>query len=412
MAYQKPKGTRDLYGRELARIEGVNAQARNFFRLGGYEEIRTPTFEFAELFVRSVGAGTDIVEKEMYTFEHDTKLFVLKPEGTAPVLRAVLENRLPVPGRFLYIASMFRKEKPQKGRFREFQQVGVEILGEDKPFYDAELIAQADQFFRLIGAGGFIIDINSIGCGECRAVYKEKLSAWLRPSAGRLCEDCRRRFERNFLRIFDCKNETCQAIYRDAPKITDNLGADCADHYRSVKSYLVRFGVEYCENKELVRGLDYYTRTVFEFKHPGLGAQDTFMAGGRYDRLMRELGGEDVPSIGWAMGVDRLLLILPEDKPLRVEPRTFFVAIMGEGLIPAALRLRDQILGKNQACILGDPGDSLKHQLKKADRVNAGYVLILGEDEIKNEYCTVRDMRISEQKKMSPADFDEFLKTK
>lgn len=409
MTYQKPKGTRDIYGRELARIEKINLRAREYFRRHGYDEIRTPTFEFAELFIRSVGAGTDIVEKEMYVFEYDAKKYVLKPEGTAPVLRAVLENRLPLPGQFLYIANMYRKEKPQKGRYREFLQIGVEILGEANPFRDADLIGQADNFFREIGTERFFIELNSIGCSKCRPAYKSNLVAWLKPHTGRICDDCRRRLDRNFLRIFDCKVEACRDIYRDAPKITDHLCPDCNVHYGSVKSYLDRMNVLYRECKTLVRGLDYYTRTVFEFKHPDLGAQNTFLAGGRYDRLMEELGGENVPSIGWAMGVERLILILPETKPELDPGRVFFIAPMGQDSIPEVFRLRKRIQGSGNTCFVGDPDDSLRHQLKKADRVSAEYVIIYGSDEQAQGYYTFREMKKSEQKKIKSEDFEKFL---
>jgi histidyl-tRNA synthetase len=410
MAYQKPKGTRDIFGRELVRLEKINALAREYFRRNGYEEIRTPTFEFAELFVRSVGANTDIVEKEMYVFEYDDKKYVLKPEGTASVLRAVLENRLPLPGQFLYIANMYRKEKPQKGRYREFQQIGVEILGDGDPFRDADLIGQADIFFRQIGVERFSIELNSIGCAKCRPAYKEALVAWLKPHARSICDDCRRRLERNFLRIFDCKVESCRKIYQDAPKITDNLCPDCAEHYRSVKFYLELMKIGYRENRALVRGLDYYTRTVFEFKHSDLGAQDTFMAGGRYDRLMEELGGENVPSIGWAMGVERLLLILPEAKPELEKSRVFFVAPMGKDMLPEVLRLRSRIIDLGHSCLVGNPEETLRHQLKKADRVSAEYVFIYGSDEKTQGCYTLRDMKASDQKKLTHDELDKFLK--
>jgi len=410
MIYQKPKGTRDIYGRELTRIEKINTRAREYFQRNGYEEIRTPTFEFAELFIRSVGATTDIVEKEMYVFEYDKKKYVLKPEGTASLLRAVLENQLPLPGQFLYIANMYRKEKPQKGRYREFQQIGVEILGEANPFRDADLIAQADDFFRRIGVDRFFIEVNSIGCSKCRPAYKDNLVTWLKPHTERICDDCRRRFDRNFLRIFDCKVEACQKIYQDAPKITDNLCPECNAHYRSVKSYLDRMAVAYRERKTLVRGLDYYTRTVFEFKHPDLGAQDTFLAGGRYDRLMQELGGESVPSIGWAMGVERLLLTLPETKPELDPGRVFFIAAMGQDSIPEVMRLRSRIQSQGHTCLIGDPDDSLRHQLKRADRARAEYVIIYGSDEQAQGYYTLREMKKSEQKKINSQEFDKFLK--
>ncbi len=410
MAYQRPKGTRDISGRELRRIEKVCHDARVFFRRHGYQEIRTPTFESVDLFERSIGATTDIVEKEMYTFVHDDKTFVLRPEGTASVLRAVIENQMPLPGRFLYIANMFRKEKPQKGRYREFLQIGIELLGEAKPFYDAELILQARDFLSLIGANDITIEINSIGCPRCRMAYRDLLARTLAGSFEQLCPDCRRRFDKNFLRIFDCKIEKCQAIYRTLPAITDHLCGECAEHYRRVKSYLDALSVTYRENKTLVRGLDYYVRTVFEFKSTGLGAQNTILAGGRYDRLMQELGGGDAPSIGWAMGVERMLIAMPDDRPRIDEVSAFFVAVMGDPALSMAMDLDRKIRDHGFVCYVANPDDSLKQQLKKADRQAADYTVILGEDELKEGYLTVRDMKKSEQKRMTQPEFENFLK--
>ena len=410
MKYQKPKGTRDIFGRELQRTEAVCSTARLFFEQNGFEEIRTPTFEFAQLFDRSIGERTDIIEHEMYKFEINKKLYALRPEGTASVLRAFIENKLSLPARFFYIWSMYRREKPQKGRYREFLQIGIEILGEDKPFYDAEIIDQGKRFLNLIGAKDFTIEINSIGCPKCRAIYKNKLRDYLEPNFSNLCSNCQRRFERNFLRIFDCKNKTCQQIYTKAPKITDNLCAECLEHYLSVKKFLNKFGIDYTENRKLVRGLDYYTRTVVEFKQQSLGAQDTILAGGRYDLLMKELGGSDAPSTGWAMGVDRLLISMPDNLPKIDEKKRFFIATIGERFINEMIELRNLIQQNNFICLMGNPDDSIKHQLKKANSAKADYSIIYGEDEAKNKVCTVKNMEIGKQEKISIKDFKTFLK--
>jgi histidyl-tRNA synthetase len=409
--YQKPKGTRDLFGHELKRLEAMNSVARDFFGTHGYEEIRTPTFEFAALFDRSIGETTDIVEHELYKFELNKKLYALRPEGTASVLRAVIENRLPTPARFLYIFSMYRRERPQKGRYREFLQIGIELLGEKAAFYDAEIIEQGKRYLDLIGARDYYIEVNSIGCLKCRTAYREKLKEYLAPQLSGLCDNCRNRLERNFLRIFDCKNEACQRIYDRAPKITDNLCTECAEHYLQLRKYLDEFGVTYRENKKLVRGLDYYTRTVFEFKHGGLGAQDTIIAGGRYDLLMKELGGPDTPCTGWAMGPERFLLTLPDGLPKVDERKIFFVVGMGERFMPEIIQLRKQIQAQGHVCILGDPRDPVKQQMKRANKLNAAYVAIYGEDEEKESVYAVKDMKTGKQKKVPVADFVSHIYT-
>lgn len=410
MAYQKPKGTRDVYGEELERLETINAGARAFFGQHGYKEIKTPTFEFAELFDRSIGEKTDIVEHEMYKFEINKKLYALRPEGTASVLRAVIENKLPLPARFFYIWNMYRRERPQKGRYREFLQIGIELLGEGQPFYDAEIIDHGRRFLLSVGAQHFTIEINSIGCPSDRALYREKLKEYLRPSFSTLCADCQRRFKTNFLRIFDCKKTGCQKILDQAPKITDHLCSECSQHYAKVKNFLHTFGIQYTENKKMVRGLDYYTRTVFEFKHQLLGAQDTILAGGRYDLLMKELGGIDTPCTGWAMGVDRLLLSMPSGVPKIEQKKIVYIATIGERFVTNTITLRDVVHQHNCICLMGNPAESIKRQLKKANRHNADYVVIYGEDEAKQAIYTVRDMKSGEQKKISVHDIAAFLK--
>lgn len=407
--YNKPKGTRDIFGKDLLRLEAINKMARDFFLQHGYAEIRTPTFEFAALFDRSIGEATDIVEHELYKFETKGKVYALRPEGTASVLRAVIENRLPMPQRLLYIGSMYRRERPQKGRYREFQQVGIELLGESRPFYDAEIIELGSRYLRRVGSRDFRIEINSIGCPECRGQYRSTLEKFLVPHLSNLCADCQKRFTRNFLRIFDCKNGTCQHIYDEAPKITDNLCAECGEHYEQVKSRLHGLGVEYTENKKMVRGLDYYTRTVFEFKHGGLGAQDTVIAGGRYDLLVRELGGADTPCIGWAMGPERLLLSLDDDRPELERGSVFYVIGIGEKYLDQMIGLRDQILRSGNACIFGDPGEPIRAQIKKADKVSADYAVIFGEDEERDGVYALKDMKTAKQERVLIKEFGYFL---
>ena len=409
MLYQKPKGTRDIYGRDLQRHEAVCAAARNFFGKNGYQEIKTPTFENAELFIRSIGEHTDIVEKENYTFEASKKVYMLRPEGTASVLRAIIENKISLPCRFLYIEPMFRKERPQKGRYREFFQIGIELIGEDGALYDAEMIEQGKVFLESIGASNFTIEINSIGCPVCRQKYKKILKDHLKSKTDKLCQNCIIRLDRNFLRIFDCKEATCQGIYNEAPKVTDNLCADCKQHYQTVKDFLRIFGVVFNENKKLVRGLDYYTRTVFEFKHKLLGAQDTILAGGRYDLLMAELGGGDAPALGWAMGVDRMLLGIPQEKPDLKKRKKIFIATLGKELIGEAIKLRDSIQDHDHICILGNPQDTIKQQLKRADRSQAEYTILYGEDEARVNVCNIKNMKTGKQEQLALKDFPNFL---
>ncbi|UCC11662.1 MAG: histidine--tRNA ligase [candidate division WOR-3 bacterium] len=410
MKYQKPKGTRDLFGKELKRIESLCSSARDFFARYGYEEIRTPTFEHADLFIRSIGAHTDIVEKENYTFEIDKRTLMLRPEGTASTLRALIENRVPLPARLLYIGAMFRKEKPQKGRFREFIQVGTELIGEGAPFYDAEMIFQGKKFMDFLQARQIRVELNSIGCPECRADFKKTLRAYLEEFENAICADCKRRLDKNFLRIFDCKNARCQEIYDSAPKITDSLCEDCNAHYHQVKSFLKVFDVEFHENKKLVRGLDYYTRTVFEFKHGSLGSQDTILAGGRYDILMKELGGQDTPALGWAMGVDRLLIAMPDELPPIQDPKRFFIAVMGETYLNQGLELRNTILEHNFVCIIGNPCENIKKQFKDANRQKAEYVIVYGENEAEQGIYTVKNMTTGVQELIARDNFPAFLK--
>jgi len=409
MAYQKPKGTRDIFGHDLRRIETVCHSARSFFGEHGYQEIRTPVFEYADLFIRSIGEHTDIVEKENYTFKVSERTYMLRPEGTASVLRAVIENNISLPQRFLYIEPMFRREKPQKGRYREFIQIGIEHIGEAGAVFDAEMIEQGKRFLHAVGCNDFAIELNSIGCPECRAGYKKILHSELDARSAKLCDDCSRRMERNFLRIFDCKNKECQSIYDRVPKITDNLCKACAEHYERVKLYLGIFGIEALENKKMVRGLDYYTRTVFEFKAGKLGAQDTILAGGRYDILMKELGGPDTPALGWAMGVDRMLIALVDDIPVVPKQTIFYIVAMGETYLADMIPIRNTIQSHGCISIFADPDDPIKKQMKKANRSNADYVLIYGEQEAIDHTVTIKNMKTGEQNAVALDTLQQFI---
>lgn len=411
MVYQKPKGTRDIYGTELNRIEILCNQARKYFGLNGYQEIRTPTFEFADLFVRSIGEHTDIVEKENYTFRTDDRMYMLRPEGTASVLRAIIENNISLPARLMYIEPMFRKEKPQKGRFREFLQIGIELIGEGDPFYDAEMIAQGRGFLDNSGLIDSRIELNSIGCPECRGRYKVILKKTLDAQTEQLCENCQRRIDKNFLRIFDCKQDSCQKTYARVPYITDSLCDDCRQHYEKVKEYLRVFNVDYSENKKLVRGLDYYTRTVFEFKHHGLGTQDTVLAGGRYDLLMKELGGPDTPALGWAMGIDRLLIALPEKALASIPTARVCLMTSGQDHLKDLISLQKTLQDDGFICSITDPAQSFKVQFKKANRLAADLVVIYGEDEAKKGIYSVKDMKTGEQKEVAVNKIIEYLKS-
>jgi len=291
------------------------------------------------------------------------------------------------------------------------EKVQFEVIGDMAPIYDAMMIDQGKRFLKQIGASEFVIELNSIGCTECRAEYKNTLSAFLAPKRDSLCDDCKRRIERNFLRIFDCKNEHCQKIYDQAPKITDSLCAECADHYKKVHQYLHMLDVPFSENKKLVRGLDYYTRTVFEFKTGAFQAQDTILAGGRYDMLMHELGGQDTPALGWAMGVDRLLLTMPDTSPLIESKKVVFIAAMGETYIPATLPICETLHTLGFVCVYGNPDDTIKKQMKSAHRLRVDYVVIYGEQEARDEVCAIKDMESGEQKNVPIHTLSQYIRS-
>ena len=391
------KGTKDILPQDVEMWHFVEENALKVFSSFGVKEIRTPIIESTDLFQRGVGETTDIVNKEMYTFEKSERSITLRPENTAGVVRSYIENgmhRLPAPVKLWYKGPMFRYERPQAGRQRQFHQVGVEMFGVAQPAADAEIILMAENFLKSIGLDDLDVEINSLGCPKCRAQFKENLKNVIRPYLNDLCEDCQSRFEKNPLRLLDCKVPTCQGIFAKPEiqeVITSNfLCEECAQHYEQLKNYLNELNVKYSENKHLVRGLDYYTRTVFEIKSNNLGSQNAVCGGGRYDNLVEELGGESTPAIGFAMGMERLISLLKEKEPSKIDG--FVVSNNTTEALKLAQELRLQ--GFNIEMDLSNK--KFTKQLEKASKV-ANFALILGEDEINNNKVSVKNLVTGEQ---------------
>ena len=391
------KGTKDILPQDVASWQRMEKIALEVFSKYGYKEIRTPIFEATELFARGVGDTTDIVNKEMYTFEKSERSLTLRPENTAGVVRSFIENgmaRLSPPVKLWYKGPMFRYERPQAGRQRQFHQVGVEMFGVKQPTADAEVILLAVNYLKALGLNDLEVEINSLGCPECREAYKAKIKEVLKPEFDNLCEDCQNRYEKNPLRLLDCKVESCKEIFAK-PEIqkviqSDFICEECAEHYRAVKSYLDVLRIKYVENKLLVRGLDYYNRTVFEIKSNNLGSQNAVCGGGRYDSLVRNLGGDDTPAVGWAMGMERLNSLLP-----LVETQKLDAYIVSNS--PAdAFELAEELRAAGKNIEFDLTNKKFTKQLEKAGKV-ADFALILGEDEIKSGTVSVKDLKTSEQ---------------
>ncbi len=409
MKYQRIKGTKDFLPDETAKIEYLKQTARVFFRRYGYREIRTPVLEPTELFVHSTGVTSEVVEKQMYTFEDLGKRSVtLRPEGTPGVIRAIIENRLVLPQKLFYVETMFRQERPQKGRYREFNQIGLEVVGAGSPVVDAEVIAVAAGYVAAVGVTRASVEVNSIGCRECRPRFREALLGFVKPELARFCPECQARAERNPLRVYDCKNEQCQRLLERAPRPVDHLCGACLGHYDRVKRHLDLYKTAFVENPKLVRGLDYYTRTVFEIRGEALGAQDTVLGGGRYDYLMQEMGGVDAPAIGFALGLERLVLCVDEANLVTSPPMSFYIVALGEAALEHAVPLQQHLAGKGRIAIVGEPERPLKRQLKEADRLGVDYAVIIGEDEVKGNRYTVRDMKRGTQQQVQSGDLDRF----
>lgn len=391
------KGTKDILPSEMPVWHFMEEKAAEVFAKYGAKEIRTPIFEATELFARGVGDTTDIVNKEMYTFEKSERSLTLRPENTAGVVRSFIENgmhRLSAPVKLWYKGPMFRYERPQAGRQRQFHQVGVEMFGIKDAAADAEVIMLAVDYLKSLGLEDLEVEINSLGCPKCREEYKNKIKEVLKPEFENLCEDCQNRYEKNPLRLLDCKVDTCKEIFAK-PQIqkviqSDFICEECASHYKDLKTYLDRLNIKYVENKLLVRGLDYYNRTVFEIKSNNLGSQNAVCGGGRYDSLVKNLGGEDTPAVGWAMGMERLNSLLPV-----IEPEKLDAYIVSNS--PADAFELAQDLRSNGVKVEFDLANKkFTKQLEKASKV-AKFALILGEDEIKAGKVSVKNLSTSQQ---------------
>ncbi len=394
------KGMNDILPGQVARWQDMERVARETFALYGYREVRTPVVEAYALFARGVGEQTDIVSKEMYVFEDkgEEKL-ALRPEGTAGTVRAFVEHGCHVEGmqKWYYIGAMFRRERPQKGRYRQFHQIGCEVLGVAEPGIDAEQIAMLDDFLGRLEVRAQVA-VNSVGDGACRPAYLDRLRAYLRAHRDELCADCRERTERNPLRALDCKVESCQPVLRGAPRLLDQLCDACRDHFEAVKSALDDLGVRYVVDPRLVRGLDYYVRTAYEFSSDLLGSQSAVAGGGRYDGLVELLGGPAVPGIGFALGQERLAIMMEASGHRSPEPRPqLFLIAADEAGARAALRLAASLRQAGVACDLDPRGGKLKAQFRQAERVQARYALVLGGNEVESGQAKLKDLASREE---------------
>ena len=392
------KGTKDILPPETRKWQRVEAEAKGIFELYGFREIRTPIFEATELFEKGTGQTSDIVTKEMYTFvDKGGRSLTLRPEYTPSIARSIIENRLhlqPLPLRFYFIGPMFRYDKPQKGRYRQFHQIDIEVFGEKDPAIDAEIVEMADFFCQSLGITDKEILVNSVGCRECRPSYHEDLKSSADSHRENLCSDCQRKIDTNPLRIFDCKVESCQLIAREFPKITDYLCPDCDVHFSQFCSYLELYGIGYRIEPLLVRGLDYYTKTTFEIISSKLGAQDSILGGGRYDDMMKDFGGPDICGTGFAAGLERLLSLVPsEEKP---DVFVYFVT-MGEEARKAGMELSRAIRRTGVECLIEYKDRSLRNQMSRADKLGATWVLIIGEEEVKKGKVQLKKMETGDQ---------------
>jgi len=413
--YQAPRGTQDILPENTAVWRYVERCAEATARRYGYGEIRTPTFEDTSLFLRGVGEGTDIVDKEIYRFEDKggTDL-ALRPEATAPTMRAYLQHGMssrPQPVKLFSLVNVFRYDRPQAGRYREFRQFNVEAIGDDDPLLDAEVIGVLWHFLANLGLRDLTVLLNSIGDPVCRPGYIEALVAYFKPHAAELCGDCRRRLETNPLRLLDCKNAPCQPIIAGAPRTIDHLCDPCAAHFAAVRDYLDAAGLPYKIESRLVRGLDYYTRTVFEVVPPSVGAQATIGGGGRYDGLAEIVGGRHTPAVGFAAGMDRIILNLREQGcPLPTsDVPDVFLAPLAPAAKLAAVRLAEDVRGKGLATVVGAGERGMRARLRQADSSGAGVVVILGEDELREEQATVKNLAGGDQQRIPFSTLGEHL---
>lgn len=407
---QAQKGTKDILPQESANWQKMEAAGLEVFSKAGFKEIRTPIFEATELFARGVGDSTDIVNKEMYTFEKSERSLTLRPENTAGVVRAYIEHgfhRLPQPVKLWYKGPMFRYERPQAGRQRQFHQIGVEMFGCAEPSADAEVINLAVKYLNQLGLNDLEIEINSLGCSECRKKYREAIKEVLKPYLTELCEDCNFRYEKNPLRILDCKVDSCKKIFEkeEIQKVIlgDFICDDCKAHFDSVQEYLAALNIPYKRNKQLVRGLDYYNRTVFEIKSNNLGSQNAVCGGGRYDSLVETLGGATTPAVGWAMGMERLNSLIPQAVDSRLD------AFVISQDTTQAIKFANELRNNGFSAEFDYSNKKFKKQLDKAAKA-AKYAVILMDDEIKSNTVTIKNLDTSEQVNVSQNEYIKYLK--
>ena len=416
MLTNAPRGTKDILPDTVGDWNYVEGEIRELCRRFGYSEIRTPIFEHTELFQRGIGEGTDVVDKEMYTFtDRGERSITLRPENTASAVRAYLQNKLYAQSnlvKLFYIGSMFRYDRPQAGRMREFHQFGVEALGEANPAVDAEVILLAMNLLEDLGLKDLELSINSVGCPKCRSKYRTMLQDFFRDKLEDLCEDCRSRFERSPLRILDCKKDSDKPYMADAPKITDCLCEECAEHFAKLKKLLTSAGISFTHDPRLVRGLDYYTKTAFEIKYPPLGAQSAVAGGGRYDGLIEEMGGNPTPAVGFATGLERLLLALESQNLLPEKNRSVdaYVVALGETAQAEGFKLLNSLRQQGLSAAMDFAGRSMKAQMKQANKMGAKYSVILGEDEISEGVVMLRSMEDSSQAKVPMNQVAEKIK--
>ena len=404
---QALRGTQDILPADAYKWNYVEGVIRDLCRRYGYGEIRTPMLEATELFLRGIGDTTDVVTKEMYTFtDRGGRSITLRPENTASAVRAYLEHKLYGEGavqKFFYIGSMFRYDRPQAGRYREFHQFGVEVMGASSPAADAEVILLAYTLFQNLGLSDLVLHINSIGCPKCRPVYREALISHFRSSEETLCDDCRERLEKNPLRVLDCKEDAGKECVRNAPAVTDYLCDECREKFEALKSYLTALGIPFTVDPRLVRGLDYYTNTAFEIQYAPLGAQSAICGGGRYDGLVSEIGGPETPSVGFAVGLERLLLAL-EKQNLIPEPQKearVYIAAMGEAATAAGMTIQKELRARGILADMDLQQKSLKGRMKQAGKSGAAYTVILGDEEMTQKEAVIKTMETGEQEKIS-----------
>ncbi len=406
------KGMNDILPSDVATWQFLEQSAREVFSLYGFSEIRTPIAEKTELFCRSIGETTDIVEKEMYTFnDKSDNSLTLRPEGTAPVMRAFIQNRLynldPV-SKLYYMGPMFRYERPQKGRYRQFHQLGAEVVGVEDAKIDAQVLAMLHQYFIRIGIDSVSLQVNSLGCPECRPGYRQALIDYLESRLDNLCEECQRRYQTNPLRVLDCKAKGCQAATVDAPSVLEHLCSPCSDHFGQVKDYLEILNIPFEVNSRMVRGLDYYVRTTFELVTDQLGSQNAVAAGGRYDGLVESLGGPSLPGIGFAIGLERLVLMKGEQRITAATPQ-LFIAALGKEAADRAFVLMSQLRVAGVQAEMDYLGKSLKAQMRRANKLNAAFTLILGEEELNSGQAQLKDMSDSSQSTVTLDSLAEML---